>query len=72
MLSPVSSLYSKINLPTYLSNAEIDVSLAHPYNKELISTSAKVNGHAASVREKEKIEKYARFQHPGGRDSLLK
>ena len=45
-----------------LSNAEIDVSLAHPYNKELISTSAKVN-----VREKEKIEKYARFQHPGGR-----
>ena len=49
-----------------LSNAEIDVSLAHPYNKELISTSAKVNGHAASVREKEKIEKYARFRHPGG------
>ena len=45
-----------------LSNAEIDVSLAHPY----ISTSAKVNGHADSVREKEKIEKYARFRHPGG------
>ena len=49
-----------------LSNAEIDVSLAHPYTKELISTSAKVNGHAASVREKEKIDKYARFRHPGG------
>ena len=32
----------------------------------LISTSAKVNGHAASFREKEKIEKYARFRHPGG------
>ena len=53
-----------------LSNAEIDVSLAHPYNEEFISTSAKVNGHAASVREKEKIEKYARFRHPGA--SLLK
>ena len=49
-----------------LSNAEIVVSLVHPYNKELISTSAKVNGHTASVREKEKIEKYARFRHPGG------
>ena len=47
-----------------LSNAEIDVPLAHPYSKELISTSAKVNGHAASVREK--IEKYARFKHPRG------
>ena len=49
-----------------LSNAEIDVSLAHPYNKELISTSAKVSSHAASVRDKKKIEKCARFRHPGG------
>ena len=49
-----------------LPNAEIDVSLAHPNNKERISTSAKVNGHAASVREKDKMEKYARFRHPGG------
>ena len=48
-----------------LSNSEIDDSLAHPYNKELIFTSAKVNGHAASVKEK-KVEKYARFRNPGG------
>ena len=48
-----------------LSNAEIDVFLARPYNEEPISTSAKVNGHAASVREK-KIEKYAQFRHHGG------
>ena len=46
-----------------LSNAEIDVSLAHPY-KELISTSAKVNGHAASIREK--IENMHRFDIRGG------
>ena len=49
-----------------LSNAEMNVPLARPYNKELTSTSAKVNGHAVSVREKENIEKYARFRYPGG------
>ncbi|XP_062499045.1 uncharacterized protein LOC134176390 [Corticium candelabrum] len=49
-----------------LTNAEIDVSLAHPYNKEVVSSSAKVTGHASLVREQHKKEKYKQFHHPGG------
>ena len=49
-----------------LSNTELDISLAHPFNKELVRSSASLSGHAASIREKEKKEKYHQRQYPGG------
>ena len=46
--------------------AELDLSLAHLFNKELIETSTGFSGRAASVQEAEKKAKYHQFCHPGG------
>ena len=50
-----------------LANVELDISLAYLFNKELINTSARFGGHAASVLEEEKKPKY----RPLGQDDLI-
>ena len=50
-----------------LSDLEIDVSLAHPWSKEVIRNSARQAGYAAKKREQVKNAKYNSEILPGGR-----
>ena len=47
-------------------NVELDISLAHPWNKQVASNSCKSDGFAAKKREEEKCDKYAKVQLPSG------
>ena len=53
-------------------NAELDISLAHPWSLEAISLAATPNKSAGSKREETKIEKYSKERHAGkGSPSLI-
>ena len=47
-------------------NVELDISLAHPWNKQVASNSCKSDGFAVKKREEEKCDKYAKVQLPSG------
>ena len=47
-------------------NAELDISLAHPWCADVISAAALNQGAAASKREERKIERYRKEKHVSG------
>ena len=47
-------------------NLDLDVSLAHPWSQNIIKRASRENGHAATTREKKRMEKYSEKLVPGG------
>ena len=49
-----------------LSNEELDISLAHPWNQAVVDIGAKRDGFAAKRREENKMSKYSESHLPNG------
>ncbi len=48
------------------SNVDLDISLAHPWSSEIVSSAAHTDGAAALKREEKKLTKYYKQLLPGG------